>query len=104
MKEDITELFGEVLSIEEDTVQILCLLIDDPSDPYTQVRSFPRIIVEGVVPLEICAYCKIRIVIKPGSQLTTIEHITEDLSVKFKMKDHFVDYDQSKFCQTHYSL
>lgn len=95
---EITEILGEIVSIEDKHLLINCLMKKEP--PVFQVRRFERGILEKAFDLKIGQFIRIVITTEPAKR--TIEFLSEkeDHSKLFEQKDFFEQFKDSPFIKS----
>lgn len=88
-------IYGQIIEVLPDSVEILCRLTDLDGPTYLQVRRFVRGFVEGAVDLEVNVFCKITITLETGKQTIEIKQINEDISSYFIKEDMFEVFKNS---------
>jgi hypothetical protein len=94
---DTQIVYGQIIDVLPDSVEILCRLSDLDEPAYLEVRRFLRGFVEGAVNLQVNVFCKITITLETGKQITEIEQIDDDISSYFIKEDIFAELEGSPF-------
>lgn len=96
-KENIQEFAGQIISNEEDSVLINCLMNEDPN--IFEVRRFDLLPFQNHIALVKGGFVKIKITTKPGSRVFEFFADPEDRSALFIKSDDFLEFDDLSFLQ-----
>jgi hypothetical protein len=93
--ETVQEFIGRIIDIEENSVLINCIILDDPE--VFEVRRFDLLPFENYISLALGTIIKIKVTTKPGSRI--FEFITDDAakSKLFIKPDDFDDLEDLSF-------